>query len=165
MMVNTFRIGWSIWNFDCIRYTQCQITGSYAGLLAMVIWEYSFYTSYTSGARPSKDWFSHSPQRCLEQSTNRTCKMDTTLRATPCGRIVLRAPRCLRLWLSVVAGAFKKHPCLRHHCRFGNGGQQLLVVPQHHLVVTVFTGNYNRHRADLFNWVLDRVVLSHRKHD
>ena len=37
-----------MWVFGCIRYTQCQITGLYAGLLALVIWKYSFYTSYTS---------------------------------------------------------------------------------------------------------------------
>jgi CubicO group peptidase (beta-lactamase class C family) len=47
---------------------------------------------------------------------------------------------------------------------FGKGGQQLLVVPELHLVVTVFAGNYDRHRQDLFNWVLDRVAFAHRKH-
>ena len=47
---------------------------------------------------------------------------------------------------------------------FGNGGQQLLVVPQHHLVVTVFAGNYNRHGQGLFNWMLDRIAFAHRKH-
>ena len=48
---------------------------------------------------------------------------------------------------------------------FGLGGQQLLVVPELHLVVTVFAGNYDRHRQDLFNWVLDRVAFAHRKHN
>lgn len=48
---------------------------------------------------------------------------------------------------------------------FGNGGQQLLVVPEHHLVVTVFAGNYGRHRQNLFNWVLGRIAMAHRKHD
>ena len=47
---------------------------------------------------------------------------------------------------------------------FGNGGQQLLIVPERHLVVTVFAGNYGRHRHSLFNWVLDRVAFAHRKH-
>jgi CubicO group peptidase (beta-lactamase class C family) len=47
---------------------------------------------------------------------------------------------------------------------FGLGGQQLLVVPELHLVVTVFAGNYDRHGQDLFNWVLGRVALAHRKH-
>jgi CubicO group peptidase (beta-lactamase class C family) len=47
---------------------------------------------------------------------------------------------------------------------FGLGGQQLLVVPELHLVVTVFAGNYDRHGQDLFNWVLDRVAFAHRKH-
>ena len=47
---------------------------------------------------------------------------------------------------------------------FGLGGQQLLVVPELHLVVTVFAGNYDRHRQDLFNWVLGRIALAHRKH-
>ena len=47
---------------------------------------------------------------------------------------------------------------------FGLGGQQLLVVPELHLVVTVFAGNYDRHGQELFNWVLDRVAFAHRKH-
>ena len=47
---------------------------------------------------------------------------------------------------------------------FGLGGQQLLVVPELHLVVTVFAGNYDRHGQHLFNWVLNRVVFAHRKH-
>jgi CubicO group peptidase (beta-lactamase class C family) len=47
---------------------------------------------------------------------------------------------------------------------FGLGGQQLLVVPELHLVVTVFAGNYDRHGQDSFNWVLDRVAFAHRKH-
>ena len=47
---------------------------------------------------------------------------------------------------------------------FGLGGQQLLVVPELHLAVTVFAGNYDRHGQNLFNWVLDRVVFAHRKH-
>ena len=47
---------------------------------------------------------------------------------------------------------------------FGLGGQQLLVVPEHRLVVTVFAGNYDRAGQDSFNWVLDRVVSAHRKH-
>jgi len=48
---------------------------------------------------------------------------------------------------------------------FGLGGQQLLIVPERHLVVTVFAGNYSREGADSFNWVLGRVALAHRKHD
>jgi CubicO group peptidase (beta-lactamase class C family) len=47
---------------------------------------------------------------------------------------------------------------------FGLGGQQLLVVPELHLVVTVFAGNYDRHGQNLFGWVLDRVAFAHRKH-
>jgi CubicO group peptidase (beta-lactamase class C family) len=47
---------------------------------------------------------------------------------------------------------------------FGLGGQQLLVVPELHLVVTVFAGNYDRHGQNLFNWVLDRVAFAHRRH-
>ena len=42
MMANTFRIGQSIWVFGCIRYTQCQITGLYADLLALVIGNIAF---------------------------------------------------------------------------------------------------------------------------
>ena len=47
---------------------------------------------------------------------------------------------------------------------FGNGGQQLLVVPEHHLAVTVFAGNYNRYGQWIFNWMLGRIVPAHRKH-
>jgi CubicO group peptidase (beta-lactamase class C family) len=47
---------------------------------------------------------------------------------------------------------------------FGNGGQQLLVVPEHHLVVTIFAGNYGRNGQALFNWMLNRIVPAHRKH-
>ena len=47
---------------------------------------------------------------------------------------------------------------------FGNGGQQVLVVPERHLVVTVLAGNYNRSGQGLFNWVLGRVALAHQKH-
>ena len=45
---------------------------------------------------------------------------------------------------------------------FGNGGQQLLLVPERQLVVVVFAGNYGRYNHALFNWVLDRVVFAHR---
>jgi len=55
-------------------------------------------------------------------------------------------------------------PSYRIIAGFGNGGQQLLIIPEHHLVVTVFAGNYNRYRQGLFNWVLGRVALAHRKH-
>lgn len=47
---------------------------------------------------------------------------------------------------------------------FGNGGQQLLIVPDLHLVVTVFAGTYGRNSQNSFNWVLDRVAFAHRKH-
>jgi len=56
-------------------------------------------------------------------------------------------------------------PTYRIIAGFGSGGQQLLVVPERHLVVTVFAGNYNRHRQDLFNWVLGRIAMAHREHD
>ena len=47
---------------------------------------------------------------------------------------------------------------------FGSGGQQLLVVPERHLVVTVFAGNYHRNGASLFNWVLGRIAPAHIMH-
>ena len=45
---------------------------------------------------------------------------------------------------------------------FGNGGQQLLIVPEHHLAVTVFAGNYGRPRQYMLNWMLVRIVAAHR---
>ncbi len=47
---------------------------------------------------------------------------------------------------------------------FGSGGQQLLIIPDLHLVVTVFAGNYSRQGQDLFAWVLGRIAIAHRNH-
>jgi CubicO group peptidase (beta-lactamase class C family) len=47
---------------------------------------------------------------------------------------------------------------------FGNGGQQLLVVPERHLVVTVFAGNYGREGQYMLAWMLNQIAAAHRKH-
>ena len=47
---------------------------------------------------------------------------------------------------------------------FGNGSQQLLIVPERHLAVTVFAGNYDRERQGRLAWVLNQVVAAHRQH-
>ena len=36
--------------FGCAQCTWCQIIGLYGGILALVIWKYSFYIFYTSQA-------------------------------------------------------------------------------------------------------------------
>ncbi len=55
-------------------------------------------------------------------------------------------------------------PSYRIIAGFGNGGQQLLIVPEHHLVVTVFAGNYGRERQYRLAWMLNQIVAAHRKH-
>lgn len=55
-------------------------------------------------------------------------------------------------------------PSYRIIAGFGNGGQQLLIVPEHHLAVTVFAGNYGRERQYMLNWMLVQVVAAHGKH-
>ena len=46
---------------------------------------------------------------------------------------------------------------------FGLGGQQLLIIPERQLSVTIFAGNYNRKYASQFNWVLNQVASAYRR--
>ena len=46
----------------------------------------------------------------------------------------------------------------------GKGGQRLLVVPQHRLVLTVFAGNYDSYQQDMGNRLLHRVVAARREY-
>lgn len=55
-------------------------------------------------------------------------------------------------------------PSYRIIAGFGNGGQQLLVVPERHLVVTVFAGNYGRPRQYRLSWMLNQIAAAHHKH-
>lgn len=55
-------------------------------------------------------------------------------------------------------------PSYRIIAGFGNGGQQLLVVPERHLVVTVFAGNYGRPGQYSLGWMLNQIAAAHRNH-
>jgi len=61
-------------------------------------------------------------------------------------------------------GLSKSIPSYKIIAGLGNGGQQLLVVPEHQLAVTVFAGNYNRYGQGIFNWMLGRIVPAYREH-
>lgn len=62
------------------------------------------------------------------------------------------------------SGRSSSIPAYRIIAGFGNGGQQLLVVPDRHLVVTVFAGSYGRPRQYMLGWMLNRIAAAHRKH-
>ncbi len=48
---NKYKFGWFVKLYRYFRNTRCQISGGNSGLLELVIWKYSVYTSYaTSGA-------------------------------------------------------------------------------------------------------------------
>lgn len=64
-------------------------------------------------------------------------------------------------WWSGIPGAIPPYSVIGG---FGLGGQRLLIVPEHHLVVTVFAGNYDSHQQDMGNRIMHRVVSAHRNH-
>ena len=64
-------------------------------------------------------------------------------------------------WWAVNPGAIPPYKAIGG---FGLGGQRLMFVPEYHLALTVYAGNYDSYQQDMGNRILHRVVAAHRSH-